>query len=64
MIATSNGGRAAVGKEFDYTNTTRAERAAVLARETRLKEWRKSLPKRKRPAHEKPGPLTWIQVQA
>lgn len=62
-MRTANGGRAAVGTEMDYTNTTAAERAAILEREERVRAWRKTLPKRKRPAHEKPGPITWTKVQ-
>lgn len=62
MIRTANGGRASVGTEFDYTNTTREEREAVLAREERVRQWRRSLPKRRKRDHEKPGPLTWIKV--
>lgn len=61
-IRTANGGHAAVGKEFDYSNTTHAERSAIVAREERLAEWRKTLPRRRKPDHEKPGPLTWIQL--
>lgn len=64
LMRTSNGGRAAVGTELDYHSTTAAERAAILEREAQLRAWRKTLPKRKRPAHEKPGPITWIKVQA
>lgn len=61
-MRTSNGGRAAVGTELDYSNTTRAERAAILEREASLKAWRKTLPKRRRPEHEKPGPIVWVQL--
>ncbi|BEQ12864.1 hypothetical protein Ep4_005 [Pseudomonas phage Ep4] len=60
-LRTNNGGWASVGTEFDYSNTTRAERTAVLEREARLSAWRKTLPKRKKPAHEKAGPVAWIQ---
>lgn len=63
MISTGNGGRAAVGTELCYHNTTAAERAAILDREERVKEWRRSLPKRKRPAHELPGPVTIIDMR-
>lgn len=59
-MRTANGGRAAVGTEMDYQSTTAAERAAILEREEKVRAWRKSLPKRKRPEHEKPGPVTWI----
>lgn len=62
MIRTSNGGHVAVGKEFDYSNTTRVERAAILEREERVAAWRKTLPRKRRPAHEKAGPVTWIQL--
>lgn len=61
-IRTSNGGSAAVGREFDYQNTTASERAAILEREARVREWRRTLPRRKKPAHEKAGLVTWIQV--
>lgn len=61
-MRTANGGRAAVGTELDYENTTFAERSAVLEREQRLREWRKSLPRKKRRECEKPGPVTWIQL--
>lgn len=61
MIRTSNGGHVAVGDELCPFNTTAAERAAILDRESRVKAWRRSLPKRKRPEHEKPGPVTWIK---
>ncbi len=63
-IRTGNGGIAAVGKELCTASTTLAERRAILDREARLKAWRASLPKRKRPEHEKPGPVTWIQLQS
>jgi hypothetical protein len=62
MVRTTNGGYAAVGTEFDYSNTTAAERRSIEEREQRLDAWRRSLPKRKRPAHEKAGPVTWIQL--
>lgn len=61
-IRTANGGHAAVGKEFDYSNTTAAERRSIEEREQRLSAWRKTLPKRKRPAHEKAGPVHWIAL--
>lgn len=60
-MRTSNGGRAAVGTELCKITTTRAEREAIEAREARVKEWRRSLPKRRKPEHEKAGPVTWIQ---
>ena len=60
---TANGGRAAVGTELCYHSTTRAERNAILEREQRLKEWRRTLPKRKRPVHELPGPVTIIDMR-
>lgn len=61
-MRTANGGRAAVGTELDYSNTTRAERAAILEREASVKAWRKTLPKRRKPEHEKAGPVTWISL--
>lgn len=61
MIVTHNGGRVAVGTELDHENTTREERDLIVQREERVAAWRKSLPRRKRPEHEKPGPLVWIQ---
>lgn len=61
-IRTANGGHAAVGKDFDYSNTTAAERRSIEEREQRLAAWRRSLPKRKRPAYEKAGPITWIRL--
>lgn len=60
---TANGGRAAVGTELCYHSTTAAERAAILDREQRVKAWRRTLPKRKRPAHELPGPITIIDAR-
>lgn len=61
-MRTANGGRAAVGTEMDYHSTTAAERAAILEREERVRAWRRTLPRRKRPDHEKPGPVTWIAL--
>lgn len=63
MIRTANGGRAACGLELDHENTTRAERLAILEREARLKEWRRSLPRKKKPESMRPGPVTIIQLQ-
>jgi hypothetical protein len=60
-MRTANGGRAAVGTQLDCKTTTREERAAILDREARVKAWRKTLPKRRKPEHEKAGPLLWIQ---
>ena len=62
MIRTGNGGHAAVGTELCSFNTTRAERAAILEREERVAAWRKTLPRKRRPSHEKAGPVTWIQL--
>lgn len=61
MIATANGGRAAVGTELCRHTTTREERAYIIEREARLKAERKLRAKRPKPEHEKPGPVTWIQ---
>lgn len=55
MILTANGGRAAVGTEFDES-VPAAERNAIIEREQRLAAWRASLPKRKPRAYELPGP--------
>lgn len=62
MIATANGGRAAVGTELCRYSTTKEERAYILEREAKAKEYRRSLPRKRKPEHEKPGPLTWIQL--
>ncbi|MNJ09302.1 hypothetical protein D3C77_34450 [compost metagenome] len=62
MIRTGNGGIASVGNELCLHNTTREERAAILEREQRIKEWRRSLPRKRKPEHEKPGPITWVQL--
>lgn len=61
-LQTHNGGHAAVGTELCSYNTTREEHQLILEREQRVAAWRKSLPKRKRPAHEKAGPVHWIQL--
>lgn len=61
-IQTHNGGHVAVGTELCSYNTTMEERQLILEREQRVAEWRKSLPKRKRPVHEKAGPVSWIQL--
>lgn len=60
-MRTSNGGRAAVGTALCPYSTTKEERAYILDREARLKEQRRGMPRRKKPEHEKPGPLTWVQ---
>ncbi len=62
-MRTNNGGIAAYGMDLDHTNTTREERAAILDREARVKAWRKTLPRKRKPEHEKPGPVTWIQLR-
>jgi hypothetical protein len=62
MILTHNGGRAAVATEFDLHSTTRAERAAIMAQEEKARKYTRSLPKRRKPAHEKPGPIHWIAL--
>lgn len=59
MILTANGGRAAVGTEFD-DSVSEAERASIIDREERLAKWRASLPKRKPRADELPGPCSII----
>lgn len=61
-IQTSNGGHVAVGTELCSYNTTREERQLILEREARVEAWRKSLPRKKKPAHEKAGPLVWVQL--
>lgn len=60
-MKTANGGHAAVGTELCRYSTTKEERAFILEREARLKEQRRSLPRKRKPEHEKPGPLTWVQ---
>lgn len=62
-MLTANGGRAAVGTELCPYSTTAAERAAIIEREARLKAWRATLPKRKVPQHELPGPVTIINLR-
>ena len=52
-----------MGTELCPYSTTREEREAILEREASLREWRASLPKRKVPAHELPGPVTIIQLR-
>lgn len=61
-IRTANGGRADVGTEFDMRSTTQAERNLIMDREAKVAAWRKTLPKRKTPEHEKPGPIIWVQL--
>lgn len=62
MIRTNNGGVAQAGTELCIHSTTREERDLILAREERVAAWRKTLPKRRKPVHEKAGPITWIQL--
>lgn len=47
--------------EFDVKSTTRELRASILLREKAAREYTKSLPKRRKPDHEKAGPILWIQ---
>lgn len=61
-IQTANGGHAAVGTELCPFSTSREERGLILAREERVEAWRKSLPRKKKPAHEKAGPVEWYQL--
>jgi len=61
-VRTSNGGRAAVGTELCTYSTTRAERQGILAREATIKAERAARPRKKRPEHTKPGPVTFIQL--
>jgi len=61
-IQTHNGGHVAVGTELCVFSTTREERQRVLEREARVAVWRKSLPRKKKPAHEKAGPVEWYQL--
>lgn len=63
MLKTANGGFAAVGSELDYTNTTRAERAAILDREARSAARRKALPRKRKPDYMKPGPVLHIDMR-
>lgn len=60
-MRTQNGGHAAVGTQLCLHSTTREERACILAREARLKEQRSKLPRRRKPEHERPGPVAWVQ---
>lgn len=60
MIRTANNGFVAVGTELCWHSTTAAERAAILDREERVRAWRKTLPRRKKPEHTKPGPISII----
>lgn len=62
-MRTFNGGRAAVGTQLCTRSTTAAEREYILLREQIAKEFRKGLPRRKRPEHEKPGPITIIDMR-
>lgn len=61
MIQTFNGGHVAIGNAFDIKSTTLEQRQRIAERERQLKEWRKSLPRRKKPDWQKPGPVTHIQ---
>lgn len=61
-IQTHNGGHVAVGTELCVHSTTREERQLILEREAKVAVWRKSLPRKRKPAHEKAGPITWIQL--
>ena len=61
-IQTQNGGIAQAGTELCTYNTTREERELILAREERVAAWRKTLPKRRKPAHEKAGAVIWVQL--
>ena len=60
-MKTANGGHAAVGTELCRYSTTKQERDSILRMEAAAKEYTRSLPKRRKPAHEKPGPITWVQ---
>lgn len=60
MVRTHNGGHVACGTEMCYKSTTAAERAAILEREERVRAWRRTLPRRKKPEHMKPGPISII----
>lgn len=60
-IMTARGGIAAVGTELCVYNTTAAERAAILEREERVRAWRRTLPRRKKPEYTKPSAVHWIQ---
>lgn len=51
-----------MGTELCPHSTTHAQRQGILAREALLKEWRKSLPRKKKPDYMKPGPVTHIQL--
>lgn len=62
MVRTHNGGHVAVGTDLCSYSTTQQERALIIEREQRVAVWRKSLPKRRKPAHEKAGPVSWISL--
>lgn len=62
-MRTNNGGIAAYGMDLCHESTTREERAAILDREARVKAWRKTLPRKRKPEHEKPGPVTIIDMR-
>lgn len=59
-IMTARGGIAAVGTDLCHYSTTAAERAAILEREERVRAWRRTLPRRKKPEYMKPGPISII----
>lgn len=59
MIRTANGGRAAVGTEFDHS-VSQAERRLIEDREAKAAAFTRSLPRRKTPEHEKPGAVSHI----
>lgn len=61
-IQTHNGGHVAVGTELCLYSTSLEERQLILEREQRVAAWRKSLPKRTKPEHEKPGPISWVEL--
>ena len=61
-MRTYNGGHAAVGTQLCPYSTSRAERAAILAREAEVRKWRKQLPRKRTPEYAKHGPVTVIDM--
>lgn len=60
-VKTISGAVVVMGGDFDYSNTTRAEREFIERREQEFKARQRALPKRRKPDHTKPGPVTWVQ---
>lgn len=58
-VRSSSGNIIAVGMEFDRS-VSRAERRMIEEREAAYRERQRALPKRRKPDHEKAGPVSWI----